>query len=316
MRSLLALTLVALVAAHAHESPINSILGWLKEHGPEVMETVDECKDVPAIMMKIQSNTDCYAEKNTADKAVTALWYAITGLQHVDGPIGEFAKESPMIQKIKSFASMEAIAMAHKGAQKFCGNDRCAVQVTDIQSTLGTCYASLACTFMDKVVPFGSCKTAMNKYLMTTMDASMKSMCFPLGEVQGKPYYCGELNSYLMFKDFDCYLEMKSSASQLAKCTPRCVHEWETSKKKMPRCSKVITEMQQQVFDNVRIMLQDMAKDAKIDMKKIIDGMPKHVPTYDEKCLPPTPPPTFSLKAQLYDVGGKFLELKIKAIVV
>jgi len=136
-----------------------------------------------------------------------------------------------MIQKIESFASMEAMKMAHKGAQEFCGNNKCMAQVDDIQSTLGTCYASLTCTFMDKVVPFGSCKPAMNKYLVTTMGSSMESMCNS-DSMQGKPYYCAELNSYLLFKDFDCYLEMRSSASQPAKCTPKCVHEWEVSKKK------------------------------------------------------------------------------------
>jgi len=53
-------------------------------------------------------------------------------------------------------------------------------------------------------------------------------------------------------------------------------------------------------------MLEDMAKDAKIDMKKIIDSMPKHLPTYDEKCLPTTPPASFPLKPRWYAVGGKF----------
>jgi len=314
MRALLGLTLLALAAAE--QCPIKGILGWLKEHGPEVLETVEECRHVPAIMMKIKSNKECYAEESTADKATMALWYAITGLQHMSGTIGEFAKESPMMKKIESFALMDAITRAHKGAQKFCGNDKCTDQVKDIQSTIGTCYASLACNFMDKVVPFGSCKTAMNKYIETTMESSMVSMCLS-DSMQGRPYYCAELNSYFMFKDFDCYLEMKSSASQLAKCTPKCVHQWEMSKKKMPRCSKVVNYMQQQVFDNIKIMLKDMAKDAKIDMKKIIDGMPKHVPTYDEKCLAPPPSPMFPyMKAQLYGAGAKPFELKIDAIVV
>jgi len=259
--------------------------------------------------MKAKANKECYAEKSTADKAAMALWYAITGLQHVNGTIGEFAKHSPMIAKIESFASMRAIAMAHNGADKFCGNDKCIDTVKEVQSTIATCYASLACTFMGKIFPFGTCKGAMDKYLDTTMKGSMDSMC-KSDSMQGKPYYCAELNSGLMFRDFDCFMEMKRASSPVATCTPKCVKEWQMAKEKMPKCSKIITDMSQQIFDNVKIMLGDLAKDAKIDMKKAIDSMPKHLPTYDEKCLPPPTKPHWG------DLGVKLFKLKINAIMV
>jgi hypothetical protein len=304
MRSLLALTLLAAVAAH--DCPIAGIIGWMKEHGAEVFETAKECKDVPAIIHKAKANKDCYAEKSTADKAAVALWYAITGLEHMNGTIGEFAKHSQKIAKLKSFATMKVIAMAHEGADKFCGNDNCVDQVKEVQSTIASCYASLACNFMGKIVPFGTCKNAMDKYMETSMQISTASMC-KSDSMQGKPYYCTELNSGLVFKDFDCFMEMKKASSPGAKCTPKCVDEWDTAKKKMPKCSKILTDFTQQIYENVKSMLGDMAKDAKIDMKKIIDSMPKHLPTYDETCGD-------HAKAQWYDLGVKLL--KQKAIMI
>jgi hypothetical protein len=304
MRSLLALTLLAAVAAR--DCPIGGIIDWLKEHGAEVFETAKACKDVPAIIHKAKANTECYAEKSTADKAAMGLWYAITGLEHMNGTIGEFAKHSPMMEKIKSFATMKVIAMAHEGADKFCGNENCGAAVKEVQTTIASCYSNLACTFMGKILPFGPCKDALDKYMETAMTLSTETMC-KSDSMQGKPYYCAELNSYLMYKDFDCFMEMQKAASPGAKCTPKCVDEWDTAKKKMPKCSKIVTDLKQQTYDGVKTMMGDMAKDAKIDMKKIVDGMPKHLPTYDETCGD-------HAKARWYDAGLKLL--KLKAIMV
>jgi len=281
MRSLLALSFLAVVAAH--DCPIKGIVGWLKEHGEEMFETAIECKDIPAIIKKAQEHKECYAEKTTADKAAIALWYAITGLEHMNGTAGEFAKHSKVIEKVKSFATQKVIAMAHEGADKFCGNDNCMEQVNEVQSTISSCYASLACTFMGKIVPFGTCKDAMDKYMRSTMNLSIGSMC-ESDDIQGKPYYCAEINSNLMFKDVDCYMEMKTVGQGLGRCTPKCVQEWDALKGKSPKCSKLVTGLTQKIFENVKVLMEDIAKDAKIDMKKIADNMPKHLPTYDETC--------------------------------
>lgn len=281
MRSLLALSFLAVVAAH--DCPIKGIVGWLKEHGEEMFETAMECKDIPAIIKKAQEHKECYAEKTTSDKAATALWYAIAGLEHMNGTAGEFAKHSKVIEQVKSFATQKVIAMAHEGADKFCGNDNCMEQVNEVQSTISSCYASLACTFMGKIVPFGTCKDAMDKYMRSTMNLSIVSMC-ESDNIQGKPFYCAEINSNLMFKDVDCYMEMKTVGQGLGRCTPKCVQEWDALKEKSPKCSKLATGLTQKIFDNVKVLMEDIAKDAKIDMKKIVDNMPKHLPTYDEKC--------------------------------
>jgi len=284
MRSLLALSFLAVVAAH--DCPIKGIVGWLKEHGEEMFETAMECKDIPAIIKKAQEHKECYAEKTTADKAAVALWYAITGLEHMNGTAGEFAKHSNVIEKVKSFAAQKVIAMAHEGADKFCGNDNCMDQVNEMESTISTCYASLACTFMSKIVPLGTCKDAMDKYMRSTMNLSVGSMC-ESDDLQGKPFYCAEVTSDFMYKDFDCYLETTKSG---ATCTPKCVQEWDAFKAKAPKCTKLVTGLTQKVFDNVKVLMEDISKDAKIDMKKMIDNMPKHLPTYDETCGDHHPP--------------------------
>jgi len=287
MRSLFALALLTVVAAG--DSPISGIIGWLKEHRAELVETVEECKNIPAIITKAKANKDCYAEKSTEDKAAVALWYAITGLEHLNGLISEWVKHSPMMDELKDFATTKAIAVAHEGADKFCGNDNCTDQVKEVQSTIASCYASLACTFMDKIVPFGTCKNAIDKYMDTTMQLATGSMC-KSDDIEGKTYYCAEMNSNLMFRDFDCFMEMKKAASPGATCTSKCVKEWNATKVNMPKCAKIISDMTQVIYDNIKIMLGDMAKDAKIDMQKIIDGMPKHLPTYDETCGNHKPP--------------------------
>jgi len=282
MRSLLALTLLAVVAAR--DSPISSIIGWLKDHDKEIFDAAEECRLVPAMIMNAKANKGCYNEKSTEDKAAMALWYAITGLEHAKGPISEFVKHSPFMDKIKDFATKKVLEMAHQGADKFCGNANCTDQVKEVQSSIASCYASLTCTFMDKIVPYGTCKVAIDKYMETTMALSTESMC-ESDDVVGKTYYCAELSSTFMFGDFDCFMEMKKAASPDSTCTPKCVKEWKIAKVQMPKCSKIAIDMTQQIFDNIKRMLEDMAKDAKIDMKKIIDGMPKHLPTYDELCM-------------------------------
>jgi len=287
MRSLFALALLTVVVAS--EFPISSIIGWLKEHRAEVFETAEECKDVPAIIMKAKANKDCYAEKSTEDKAAIALWYAITGLEHMNGPIGEWVKHSPMMDEFKDFATTKVIAVTHEGADKFCGNDNCTDQVKEVQLTIASCYASFACTFMDKIVPFGTCKIAIDKYMETTMQIASGSMC-KSDDIEGKTHYCAEMNSNLMFGDFDCFMEIKKAASPGATCTSKCMKEWNATKTKMPKCTKIVSDMSQVIYNNLKLMLGDMAKDAKIDMQKIIDQMPSHLPTYDETCGDHKPP--------------------------
>jgi len=285
MRSLIALSFLAVVAAH--DCPIKGIIGWLEQHGEALFETAKECKDVPSIIKKAKEHKECYAEKTTADKAAMGLWYAITGLEHMNNTFGEFAKHSKLIEKVQDFATEKVISLAHKGADKFCGTDSCMAQVDEIQSTISTCYASLACTFMDKIVPFAPCKDAMDKYMHSTMNITIGAMC-EADDIQGKPYYCAEVNSDLMFQDFDCYMEMSKAVAPGASCTPKCMQEWAGMKAKAPKCSKIHTDMTQNIFDNVKVLLGDIAKDAKIDMKPVVDNMPKHLPTYDETCPPTT----------------------------
>lgn len=207
----------------------------------------------------------------------------------MNGKISEFVKKSKALSKIKSFATAKVISKAHKGLDQFCGSDECMAQVTQLQSTISSCYASVTCDFMGKVVPFKTCKAAMEKYMLSTMNVSTGSMC-DSEIVDGKAYYCGELNADLMYKDFDCSMERMSAAQKHGaaqkpgECTPKCMQEWQVAKVKVPKCSNIVSSMTQQIYDNVKTLLKDIAADAKIDVKKILDNMPAHLPTYEEHC--------------------------------
>merc|ERR1712129_362029 len=124
---------------------------------------------------------------------------------------------------------------------------------------------------------------AVDKYMETSMQIATGSMC-KSDDIEGKAHYCAEIHSNLMFKDFDCFMEMRRAVAPGATCTPKCMTEWNASKLKMPKCTKIVSDMTQQIYDNLRNMLGDMAKVAQIDMQKIIDRMPDHIPTYDEAC--------------------------------
>merc|ERR1712083_123348 len=105
--------------------------------------------------------------------------------------------------------------------------------------TIGSCYASLTCDFMGKYIPFEPCKAAFDKYMATTMKMVTESMC-KSDDIDGKTYYCAELSSNIMYRDFDCFMEMKM---QSGKCTPKCMQDWDAAKLKMPKCSKIQTDM-------------------------------------------------------------------------
>jgi hypothetical protein len=281
MRSLLALVLLGAVSAH--ECPIAGIISWLKEHGEEVLETLDECKDVPSILRNFKQEVKgCYAEKSTADKAALGLWYAITGLEHINGTIGEFVKHSPMIERIKRLATRKSMASTHESVAKMCGSAKCEDKVVAVQSTIASCYASLSCNFMGKLIPFTPCKVAMDKYMKSAMALSMQSMC-QSDVVRGKTFYCSELNQGGMMRDVDCFWER----TRMQECTPKCKKEWTFAKRVAPKCSKVLTDMPEHMMKNVKTMFEDMAKDAKIDMSDIVKHLPEHLPTYDDKCGQP-----------------------------
>lgn len=293
MRGALSFALLAAVAAEQphRECPIKKIIEWIQEHGPEVTDSIQECKDVPSIIMKAKAKTGCFAQRSVADKAAVGLWYAITGLEHMNNTkLSDFAKHSLLMKGIKKFSEERAISMAHEGASLFCGNTTCVDTVKEVQTKISSCYAAIGCSFWDKALPRDSCKSAVDKYMQSTITIATESMCkFDEARtwrhpIDGAKVYCGELQNTLMFEDVDCFMERQQAAGPLAKCTPQCMKEWDQAKYHMPKCSKIIEDMPNQIFDQVKVMLTDMSKDSKIDMKKIIDSLPKHLPTYDDKC--------------------------------
>lgn len=278
MRTLLAFVLLG--TASAHDCPI---IDWLKHHGADAFDTIVECKDVPGLIKKSRES-QCKAKSEPMDRVALGLWYAITGLEHMNGTIPDMVQHSEVIAKVKSFAVEKLLSHAHDALSYGCEHDQCKALSKKLQAIVSPCYSSLACNFMTSVLPFGACKDAFEKYMESVMQIVMGSMC-DKEELAGGSYYCAQLSSELMFRDIDCFIEMKQTSGVLAKCTPRCVKLWEGTKDKLPKCSKEFNGMTQKIYESMLTLLKDMSKSATIPMN--IDHMPKSLPSYDDICVHP-----------------------------
>jgi hypothetical protein len=279
MRVLLAFALLGLVAG---ECPITK---WLEEHGKDVLETVMECKDMPAAIQKVR-DSDCRASPSPKDKVAMAVWYAVTAMEHLNGTLPDLVKHSKVAEKLKDVATMQIIASAHKSVVHSCSQPKCMDDAKAFGGVAGRCYSSLMCNFMTKWVPFKSCQVAFDKYFENSMASQLDSSCMsdhPLARMN-KTVYCSELKAALMLKDFDCFIEYKSSGAK--GCTERCVSLWKKGNERFPTCAKAFGDETTSVFKNLRTMMIEMAKDSTDPgFKKAAENFPASMPTYEDKCL-------------------------------
>lgn len=300
MRALYAFLLLG--AAVAHECPL---MHWLKEHGSDALDTVMECKDVPAAIAKAQT-AQCKPKNGAIDKIAIALWYAVTGLEHMN-----VTMNMQRLDRLKSLAVKKLVADQHDSLVNVCRHEECLEHSKELQAVISPCAASLTCSFMTNLVPFADCKEAYSKYMGSVMDMFSGPLCDTEILEDGKPYYCAQLNSELMLRDVDCFMEMKgvTIGAGKPKCTPKCVSIWEGLKAKLPKCSKTFMDMSQQVYEKMVIFMQDLAKSFKDKelAQNIIAKMPKTIPSYEDKCAPPPPAPVSFAKKLSQMLANKLL---------
>jgi hypothetical protein len=267
----------AAVVEESHECPV---IDWLKKHGADAFDTLLECKNVPEAW-KAFKESGCHAKTGMMDKVSMALWEAITILDHLNGTIPDMVKHSDLAAKVKDDVAKRLIKSSDESLVNWCEHDQCEDMSKKIQAAFSPCYASLTCNFMTSVLPFGECKDVFSKYMSDVMNLYMGSMCNYEDQAGGK-YYCAQLNSVLMFRDFDCFVEMKQTSGALAKCTPRCVELWQGTEKKLPKCSKQLLNTNQEMYKAVLTLMEDMSKYSKHPIPT--KNLPKTIPNYDDIC--------------------------------
>lgn len=286
MRALIAIALLGAVVGDEVVKTEDSwpVLDWLKEHGKDVFETVMECKDLPSVFREAQSS-ECRATPTPLDAAALVTWKGVSEMEKLNATLPDiFQHHLRMLEKLKSLATMRLIFSTHKSAAKYCEHPQCASLSQKIMAKISPCYASLTCDFLSKFVPFGVCKSAMERYMDGAMGLVMDTFCeSDKVRIDGKPLYCAEISSDVMYRDFDCFIEFKSAGVQ--KCTPKCTQEWQRLQAKSPTCSKIFNDQTTQLYQLMRSTMQSLAEQSNDEnFKKALEHMPKTLATYNDVC--------------------------------
>jgi len=239
------------------------ILDWMKAHGEDVIEGVQECAPLPQLIKKMyEESSKCqYEEHRGLAMAASALVYTMNGLEHVNGTFVDAVKKNILTKAILSWAETEMSVYAKEAADKMCHQSECIENSKTLASAISPCYASVFCAGIESMpfppsmkknmANYGECKAVFREYLDNLMDQMMDNMCVQdVSTLPGEhePYYCSRMYTDVMAQHMDCYSQLthlgfqdKMSGTPVAKfnCDPKCVQMWSGVKDKFPKCSSI-----------------------------------------------------------------------------
>jgi hypothetical protein len=290
VRNLLAVVFVlgaAFADATEDEPTSNPIFDWLRSHSEDALETMMECKQMPAIFKELYYDSDCSGTGDHRTLVVTeALLFAIKGLEHMDGPIADALKHSLVSEKVKAWAAKTFMSTAHDRVSKFCNQPKCTEKTTKFMHVFTPCYTSGLCLAMDSFLPRDKCKALLNKYIKDTMSTRLGSMCLQEDRHDAAPYFCSELKPDLMVSNFECYMQFQTPhMDNKTSCDPKCVKVWHDTEKKLPKCTEALTRETQKLYGNMISLMHDLLENAKDpNVRRGMDSLPKFIPAYEQSC--------------------------------